>query len=130
MTDLINIQAKTPAEMADKVVKLKELKKQVDAKLKELSNGLLESMKEFDVLTLKTGQLTITRQSRTTCSIEDLEELKGFCEDRKLYFKTKEVADDITVNQVKEIVKTGQEVDGVEVKNTEYVVIKATKVKK
>lgn len=129
MTELniIDMKAVTPAEQAQKLIKLKELKSQVDARLKEINESLLASMSELGVLNLKTEEMTITRAKRTTVSVSDMGAMKSFFEDKGLEFNTEEVVDKTTLNVAKAMVKDKQVVDGTEVKETEYITIRIAK---
>jgi len=131
MNDLINLNAKTPAEMAKKIVKLKDLKSQIichlDDKIKEISNSLLESMKEFDVLTLKTEDLTITRQTRITVKVDDVEDVEDFFKNNNYPFSTTLVPDEPTMKSIKDLAKKNIEGDGIEMNKTEFVANRATK---
>ena len=127
MNEIITTQAKTPAEMALKLVKLKELKAEIDGQLKEINIKLLEEMSALGVLTLKTDQMTISRASRTTSKVTNLADAQHYFKEKGLPFGVKMVADDVTMNVVKEMVKSGITPDGIEANNTEYVTVRLAK---
>lgn len=127
MNEIITQQTKTPAEMAARLVKLKEAKKMIDDELKEINEKLLEEMQRFDVLTLKTGQFTVSRAKRVTPKVMILEDVQGYFTDKGLPFTTKAVPDDVTMNTIKEMVKAGEMPDGVEAQETEYVSVRVAK---
>lgn len=127
MNEIITQQTKTPAEMAARLVKLKEAKKMIDDELKEINEKLLEEMQHFDVLTLKTGQFTVSRAKRVTPKVTNLDDLEGYFTDKGLQFTTKAVPDDVTMNTIKEMVKAGTMPDGVEAQETEYVTVRIAK---
>lgn len=127
MNDLIAQKATTPAQMALRLAKLKEIKAEVDRELKEINTSLLESMKTLGVLNLKTEELTITRSTRVTPKVTILEDLRGYFVENGLEFSTKQVPDDVTMNTVKQMVKDGKTPDGVEAQVTEYVSVRVGK---
>lgn len=124
MNDLITQKATTPAEMAQKLMKLKALKAEVDTQLKEINAGLLESMSALGVLTLKTEQMTIYRANRTTTKVTNVDDLEDYFTSKKLEFKTVRQPDDVTMNTIKQMVKDGKTPDGVEAQVTEYVSVR------
>lgn len=127
MTDMITQQVLTPSEMAVKLVKLTQLKKQVDAEIQEYRDKLLEETRRNDVLTLKTGQYTISRCKRITPTLENLEDLRGWFTDMGLTFATKEVPEDWVMSTVRDSVKKGNIPEGISAQETEYVVVKVNK---
>lgn len=131
MSDLITQLAQTPAEQAAQLLKLQKLKKEVDARVKELNALLLYEMQQQGVLTLKTEKYTISRAKRTTVSVVDHQEL---AEDlvRKTTIEPKwvTVLDEITINAAKLAMKAGMSLDGVESKETEYVMVRLPKEQK
>jgi hypothetical protein len=127
MNEIITTQAKTPAEMALKLMKLKELKAEIDSQLKEINAKLLEEMSALGVLTLKTDQMTISRASRTTTKVVNLEEAQMYFKINGLQFATVQTPDDVTMNTIKLMVKDGKTPTGVETKETEYVSVRLAK---
>lgn len=127
MNEIITTQAKTPAQMAQKLLKLKDLKTTVETQLKEINAKLLEEMSALGVLTLKTEEMTISRAKRVTSKVENLADAQGFFKDKGLPFGVKMVANDVTMNMIKEMVKNGVMPDGVESSETEYVTVRVAK---
>jgi hypothetical protein len=128
MTDQdIVSQSNTPAIKAERLLKLVDLKKKVDEEYDQLRRELLESMRGTDTYAIKTSTFHLIRSKRTTTSVVSIEDLEDEFKRRGLEFRTKAVPDDTTMNTVKQMVKDGEEVDGVEVSETEYVSIKSSK---
>lgn len=119
----------TPMEIARKYSKLVELKKQVDERYKQYREKLLEATKALGVLSLKTEEYTITRQTRRTVKITNdvvaIEELKL----RNIPTVTKTVIDqDYMMPAIKQLLESSQEViPGIEEFATEYVTVRQAK---
>lgn len=132
MTDILPAELKElkPAEMSEKIVKLEQIKKEVDYQLKLLKESLLEEMKSLDVLQLKTGQMTIFRASRKTVSVEDDEKAIAACEELNIPVVKRMMLDmEYMKKPIIESITNGCFIDGVELKETEYVSVRLTKEK-
>lgn len=116
----------TPMEIARKYSKLVELKKQVDEKYKQYREQLLEATKSLGVLSLKTEEYTITRQTRKTVKISNdevaIEELKL----RNIPVVTKTVIDeDYMMPAIKQLLeKNGELIPGIQENVTEFVTVR------
>lgn len=126
-TDIIQAQAKTPAEMALKLLKLKEIKAEVEKQLDDINARLLTEMSQLGVLTLKTEQMTITRAKRITPKVANMADAKAYFRTLGLEFATKTIPDDVTMHTIRQMVKDGQQPDGVEAQETEYVTVRVAK---
>lgn len=119
----------TPMEIARKYSKLVELKKQVDERYKQYREQLLEATRSLGVLSLKTEEYTITRQTRKTVKVTNdevaIEELKL----RNIPIVTKTVLDqDYMMPAIKQLLESGREmIPGIEEFATEYVTVRQAK---
>ena len=112
----------TPMEAAKQMVKLEKLKKEVDVKLRDLKQYLLVTMKDLDVLTLKTGTYTLSRRTWKKAMVQDDDKAIAFLEKAQIPVETKTVLDmDFMKTPLDNLMKDGVQVDGVEYKETEYV---------
>lgn len=118
-----------PAEMAEKIIKLTDLKKKITEELDLLKEQLLEITQQHDVYTLKTGTYTISRGKRQTVTILDHE---------AAFKKLVELGNEPTMVEVlaptfqelaKSLVKKGQLINGVTHQETEYITVKIAKEK-
>lgn len=125
MNDILDISGKlSPMQKAEKLVKLANLKKEVETAYNQLRDDLLSVTQELDVLTLKTGSYTITRSCRVTPSVDDVETLKKSLEKAGIEYKMKEVFADFMTDVFKQAVKEGKELEGLSAKTTEYVSVR------
>lgn len=127
MTAIVKTQKLVPAEIAEKVIKLTELKKQITEQLDGLKTELLEFTQENDVYTLKTGSYTISRGKRQTITILDHEAAfqsltDNFCEPKMV-----QVLSPADQKLVSDLVKKGKQVKGTTHQTTEYISIKVVK---
>lgn len=122
--ELLNIQGLTQSQKAERLLKLTELKKQVETAYNALRDELLGSMQELDVLTLKTGTYTLTRACRITPKVDDYKKLKQTLEKENIPYTTKEVFGDEMNEVFKQAAKDGMELEGLSVTKTEYVSIR------
>ncbi|RKY72543.1 MAG: hypothetical protein DRP97_00485 [Candidatus Latescibacterota bacterium] len=128
MSNLIEpvvIEQLKPFEIAEQVVKLQSVKKEVDSRLKEMKASLLETTKSLDVLTLKTGSYTISRATRSTVKVLDKKALS-----KELESMNVEVVYGMDMDYMKPVVKKlVDDLDNAEVNETEYVSIRINKKK-
>lgn len=127
MNDLLNIQGLTQSQKAERLLKLTELKKQVETAYNALRDELLKSTQELDVYTLKTGSYTLTRATRVTPQVTDYTKLKETLEKENIPYTTKEVFGDEMTEVFKLAIKEGRVLDGLESKVTEYITIREAK---
>ena len=127
MDDIVtkSVDELNPIEICTQVVKLEQAKRQLDERLKQLKNGLLEKMTQTDVLTLKTGNYTISRSLRTTPTILNHQQVKEELAIQGHQVITKEVID---MDYMKPLVMSLKP-KGVEFKETSYVSIRINKKK-
>ena len=59
----------SPMQIAQQVVKLEQLHREIKGRLDNMKSQLLAKTKELDVITLKTGSYTISRASRKTIKV-------------------------------------------------------------
>lgn len=118
----------TPMEIARKYSKLVELKKQVDERYKQYREQLLDATKSLGVISLKTEEYTITRQTRKTIKISNddvaIEELKL----RNIPIMTKTVLDkDYMMPAIEQLLSSGEIIPGIETAATEFVTVRQAK---
>lgn len=101
----------------------RDLKAQADA----IKAELLAVMQRDKVLTLKTEGYTISRASRATPQIEDFNKLRKSLDKADIPYDVVEAFAPHMSETFKQIVKSGKELDGLAVKETEYVAVRITK---
>lgn len=119
----------TPMEIARKYSKLVELKKQVDERYKQYREQLLDATKSLGVISLKTEEYTITRQTRKTIRISNHEVATEELKLRNIPIVTKTVLDeDYMMPAIKQLVeKDGELIPGIETSATEFVTVRQAK---
>lgn len=120
----------TNAPMIRKVSHLAAIEKQYKALKEEIDimkAELLEIMQKDDVLTLKTGEYTISRAKRVTPQIESVEILKNSLEEAKIPYDMVEAFAPHMNETFKQAIKQGKQLNGLGSKETEYVVVRVTK---
>jgi len=128
MNDMLDISGKlSPMQKAEKLVKLANLKKEVETAYNQLRDDLLAVTQQLDVLTLKTGSYTISRACRVTPSVDDIPTLKKSLESAGIEYKMKEVFADYMTDVFKQAIKEGKELEGLSAKTTEYVSVRVNK---
>jgi hypothetical protein len=129
MTELVKKQSLIPAEMAEQIIKLTNLKKEVASKLDDLKAELLRITQENDVYTLKTGQYTISRGHRDTVNILDHKSAFDYLIERDIPAETVTRLSPETESLVKGMVKKGTPVNGASLQQTEYISVRVAKEK-
>lgn len=122
--ELLNIQGLTQSQKAERLLKLADLKKQVETAYNALRDELLKSTQELDVYTLKTGSYTLTRATRVTPQVVDYTKLKETLEKENIPYTTKEVFGDEMTEVFKLAIKEGRVLDGLSALKTEYISIR------
>ena len=117
----------TPMQKAEKLMKLTALKKDIDGMMDELRADLLKTMTDLDVLTLKTGSYTITRQKRITPQVIDYKTVKKALEERGIPIVVREVFGKEMDVVFKQMIEQGEQLEGLEARITEYPSIRLTK---
>jgi hypothetical protein len=125
--DPLVIKNNSPMEKAAKLMELEQQKKILTDMITEIKSDLLEVMQGQDVISLKTGQYTITRAKRITPQIVDFESLKRSLDLHDIPYETKEVFDERMMPVFKTLVEEGREVPGLEGLQTEYVMVRLAK---
>jgi len=117
-----------PMEVAEQVMKLEQLNRDVDKRLKEYKSQLLDVMTEMDVVQLKTGSYTLSRKEYNRVSVEDDMEAKAALEAMEVPVETKEVLDwDLMKIPVKTLVDEGKQIPGIKEIRTPYVSVRLAK---
>ena len=116
----------SPAQACKQLIKIKETLRTLKAKEAELNKMLLEVMQTNDVVQLKTGEYTISRSTRITPTVVDFN-LARSAMATITEVKTKEVFDDCMMPVIKELIKNGAEIDGIEPTITEYTQVRLNK---
>lgn len=124
MNDLLQINGLSQSQKAERLLKLADLKKQVETAYNALRDELLEETQRLGVLTLKTESYTITRARRVTPQVVDYKQLKETLEKEKIPYTVKEVFGDAMTEVFKQAIKEGRELEGLESKITEYITIR------
>lgn len=128
MSDLVPMQELSPAVMSSEIVRLELEKKAISTKLEGLKKSLLVSMKDLDVLTLKTGAFTVTRAVRKTYKVESDEAAINYLKGLGHEVVTKTTLDmDYMKPLVADIIEHDGGMEGVELQATEYVAVRVNK---
>lgn len=130
MTKKTNITESNKSPIFRKVSTLVEIEAQVrvlKAQADEIKAKLLLVMQKDDVITLKTGTYTISRASRVTPQIEDFNKLRKSLDKADIPYDVVEAFAPHMSETFKQIVKSGKELDGLAVKETEYVAVRIAK---
>ncbi len=118
----------TPAQMVSRYSKVLALKKKIDDEYKQLRAELLEVTKESGVVSLKTEDYTLTRQSRTTVKVTNHKAAISALEDREVPVTTKVVLDDDYMKPIyKKMLEEGEVIPGIDSFTTEFVTIRMKK---
>lgn len=130
MTDTQELLAATPANSMEKAAKLVELEavaKQVKAQIDQYSAELLEETKRLDVLQIKTGTYTISRVKKLLPKVTDFASLKNELDKAGIPYDTVETFADHMKQTFKQIAEEGRKLNGLEVAESEYVMIRINK---
>lgn len=130
MTDTQELLASTPSNSMEKAAKLVELEaiaKQVKAQIDQYRAELLEETKRLDVLQIKTGTYTISRVKKLLPKVTDFTALKNALEQANIPYDTVETFADHMKQTFKQIAEDGRKLDGLEVAESEYVMIRINK---
>lgn len=127
MNDLLQISGLTQSEKAERMLKLADLKKQVETAYNAIRDELLSETQRLGVLSLKTESYTITRAKRITPKVEDYDTLKATLEKENIPYTTKEVFGDAMTEVFKQAIKDGRKLEGLSALETEYITIRGGK---
>jgi hypothetical protein len=116
-----------PIEMARELYKLQTLRNSIDEKLQTLKSGLLETMMDLGVLSLKTEGYVISRKvyNRPTVFDDNLakESLEKLLPNEEVKMKT--VVDmEVMKFHVKHLLEKGIKIDGINSTRSEYVAVR------
>lgn len=113
----------TPVEMGKQIVKMEQLKRELDYKLKTMKDNLLHIMQDTDVLSIKTGSYTLSRKTYRRVKVVDDELAAKDLKARGVPVTTKVVLDmsQMNIPLTELLVKQRETIDGVELTETEYV---------
>ena len=114
-------------EKAAKLVELEAIAKQVKAQIDQYRAELLEETKRLDVLQIKTGTYTISRVKKLLPKVTDFTALKNALEQANIPYDTVETFADHMKQTFKQIAEDGRKLDGLEVAESEYVMIRINK---
>ena len=124
MKDLIKKTNIVPTAKIARLMQLEVFQKQTKREIEELRADLLKVTQDLDVLTLKTGKYTISRAKRVTPTVSDFKTLCKSLDKQNIPYETMETFTPQMSVVFKEAVKQGRELDGLEVKETEYISIR------
>lgn len=132
--NLLSMTPKSPMQKAARMIELRKKVDQLKAEIEPLQQeidlykgDLLKITQDLDVLTLKTGDYTISRAIRVTPQIIDFKELKEDLIDKDIPFETEEVFTPQTMEMFKEAIKQGKKLNGLEEKETQYISVRIAK---
>ena len=108
-------------------MKLQAIMKEIKPEIDELKADLLKITQDLDVLSLKTGEYTISRAKRITPKIEDYEMLKKSLTEAGLEVYTQEVFAPQMDVVFKQAIEEGRELKGLDSLVTEYITIRLAK---
>jgi len=122
MTDL-TAKVLSPMEIAEKVVELEKLQRQLKIKVSDMKAQLLKTTQDLDVLTLKTGSYTISRVKRQNLNVINKKALAEELESMGI-----DVIYSIDMDYMKPVVKNRvEELNNAEMTDTEYISIRINK---
>jgi hypothetical protein len=131
MTEIIKTDKKlVPAQIAEKIIKLEQLKKDVASQLDALKSELLEFTRSNDVYTLKTGTYTISRCKRQTVNVYDPSSVKEWGLLNGYDLHTTYTLTPESEKVVKDLVKKGIVVPNTSLQESEYLTVRIAKVNK
>lgn len=113
----------TPNDIVFDLMRLESLEKKIKTTIDERKSQLLARMQELGVKQLKTDNYTLSLARRVTPKVIDFETVKQSLEDKNIPYTVKEVFGD----EMKDVFKQVQDLDGLEVKETEYLLIRPVK---
>ena len=125
--DILSVEAKSPMAKASQLVELEVIKKEITARIDQYRADLLAVTKELNVLSLKTGEYTISRVSKKTPRVVDFDTLKSSLEKQDIPYETKEVFADCMRAVFSQAVKENRKLDGLDVLESEYVMVRVAK---
>ena len=116
-----------PVDKVKRLMKLQAIMKEIKPEIDELKADLLKITQDLDVLSLKTGEYTISRAKRITPKIEDYEMLKKSLTEAGLEVYTQEVFAPQMDVVFKQAIEEGRELKGLDSLVTEYITIRLAK---
>lgn len=122
--DVLINKKDSPMQKVQKLIELQAIYKDIKPQIDELKAELLQITQELDVLTLKTGDYTITRAKKITPQVINYSLLKQTLIDQNIPFQIKETFADHMKETFKEAIKEGKELAGLEGLETEYITIR------
>jgi len=122
----INMGDITPSEACKQLIKVKALIKDLKEREEMLSAQLLEVMQRNDVLSLKTGEYSISRSTRITPKVYDINTAKAALA-TITEVRTKEVLDESMFPLIKQLIASGSVIDGIDAQVTEYTQVRVAK---
>lgn len=127
--DIMNQEADSPMQKAQALIQLEAIKKQIDEKISKYRADLLETTRNLNVLSLKTEEYVISRVKKTYTSVSDFETLKASLEKENIPYDTVETFADHMKETFKQIAESGKKLEGLETKDSEYIMIRLAKEK-
>lgn len=130
MTKKTNITESNKSPIFRKVSTLVEIEAQqrvLKARADEIKAELLTIMQMNKALQLKTEGYCVTRAKRITPQIEDFNKLRKSLDKADIPYDVVEAFAPHMSETFKQIVKSGKELDGLAVKETEYVAVRIAK---
>ncbi len=129
MTDIVHIITATPAEKAAQLLKLKDVKKQVDSRIEALQAELLAVAQETGIQTIKTAEFTLSVATRVTPKVADYEKLKESLDEAGIPYSVRETFGEEMNSVFKALLKSDNAPAGLGGTVTEYIAIRTTKEK-
>lgn len=112
---------------AARLVELQAVMKEIKPEIDSLKADLLKITQELDVLTLKTGNYTISRARRITPRVTDFKTLKEQLEDAHIPYQTVEAFSKNMEPVFKKMIEDKTVIEGLEGTETEYISIRLAK---
>ena len=128
----MKVQVKTllPIAKIQHLVELEAQYKSIKQQIDEYRADLLKITQDLDVLSLRTGQYTISRAKRITPQVTSFKTLKASLEAESIPYDTMEVFTPQTLAAFREVAKIGKDLDGLAFQETEYITIRTKEVTK
>jgi len=125
--EFLNKEANSPMQKAEALIELETIKKQIEEKIVAYREQLLEATKELDVLSLKTGTYTISRVKKLYPKVIDFEQVKTSLEKENIPYDVVETFADHMKETFKQIAEDGKQIDGLEISESEYIMVRINK---
>lgn len=125
--NLLSNTPKSPMAKARRLFELQQIMKEIKPEIDALKEDLLKVTQDLDVITLKTGDYTISRAKRVTPHVEDFEALKKALDERNVPYQVIQAFSKNMLPVFQTFIEHNEELDGLSGTETEYISIRIAK---